>query len=154
MYQQRIPFMWFKSLFVSSFLVACDSFQVSAQDFTTLCTFSAASPVYPCPCINADRPTPAASLVLSSNTLYGTTLTGGSSDNGAVFSINTDGTVFTNLYIFFSGGDEAHPYAGLVRSGTTLFGNTANGGGWGRGTVFAINTDGTALKVELGNENH
>src|SRR5262249_28066630 len=38
--------------------------------------------------------------VLSGNTLYGTTTWGGSSDNGTVFAINTDGTGFTNLYSF------------------------------------------------------
>ena len=42
----------------------------------------------------------AAGLILSGNTLYGTTTGGGSSGNGTVFAINTDGTGFTTLHSF------------------------------------------------------
>ena len=38
---------------------------------------------------------PSGSLVVSGNTLYGTTQSGGNSDNGTVFAVNTDGTGFT-----------------------------------------------------------
>lgn len=85
---------------------------------------------------------PYGGLILSSNTLYGTTYEGGSSANGTVFALNTDGTCFTNLYIF-SGSDGAKPTAVLILSGNTLYGTTAFGGPSERGTVFAINTDGT-----------
>ena len=84
-----------------------------------------------------------AGLVLSGITLYGTTAGGGSYGYGAVFEINTDGTGFDLLYSFsiavWSGSnqtnaDGAWPQAGLVLSGTTLFGTTAGGGtgGWSR----------------------
>ena len=39
-------------------------------------------------------------LILSGNTLYGTARSGGSSGNGTVFALNTDGTGFTNLHSF------------------------------------------------------
>lgn len=78
-----------------------------------------------------------ASLVLSGNTLYGTTLAGGSGGGGTVFAVNTDGTGFTNLLSF---GYPTAPEAVIV-SGYTLYGTTlANGG-----TVFSFNTDGTGF---------
>jgi len=96
-------------------------------------------------------------LVLSGNTLYGTTTTGGSAGYGTVFSINTDGTGFTNTHIFAAGAlnsselttnsDGILPMAGLIISGNTLYGTTELGGSAGAGTIFAINTDGTGFRT-------
>jgi uncharacterized repeat protein (TIGR03803 family) len=99
---------------------------------------------------NADGAFPHAGLVLSGNTLYGTTAYGGAFSNGVVFAVNTDGSNFTNLYNFtalsssspHTNNDGAHPYGELVLSGTTLYGTATNGGSSGEGAVFAINTDG------------
>jgi len=111
--------------------------------FTTLHTFS-----------GADGANPTGPLVISGDTLYGITFWGGSSGDGTVFKVNMDGTGFTNLYQFTSGGisspvstnsDGANPDAGLVLSGTTLYGTTCYGGTDGFGTVFAIKTDGTGF---------
>jgi uncharacterized repeat protein (TIGR03803 family) len=95
-------------------------------------------------------------LILSanSNTLYGTTTSGGSSGNGTVFAIQTDGTGFTNLYNFnaipyspepYTNRDGAIPYGRLVLSGHTLYGTTTRGGSSGGGTVFAIHTNGFGM---------
>lgn len=92
-----------------------------------------------------DGANPAAGLILSGNTLYGTTLAGGVYGNGAVFAINTDGTSFTNLYSFTGLDDGANPYAGLILSGKTLYGTTYNSADYDEGTVFAVNTDGTCF---------
>jgi uncharacterized repeat protein (TIGR03803 family) len=81
---------------------------------------------------------PQAGLILSGNTLYGTTAGG----NGTVFAVHTDGTGFTNLYNFTGGDDGSSPQAGLILSGNTLYGTTYLGGSPGYGTVFAVNTDG------------
>src|SRR5437660_10846557 len=72
--------------------------RVTAQTFTTLHSFTVTSgyPDY----TNSDGANPYAELILSGNTLYGTTQAGGSSGNGKVFAINTDGTGFTNLHNF------------------------------------------------------
>jgi len=86
-----------------------------------------------------------AGLVLSGNTLYGTTTGGGSSGNGMVFAVNTDGSVFTNLYSFSGGSDGGAPYAGLILSGNTLYGTTAGGGSLANGTVFALHIDGSVF---------
>ena len=69
---------------------------------------------------------------------------------GTIFRVNTDGTGFTNLYSFTNGLDGAVPTAGLVLSGSTLYG-TAGGSrpfpnvGGNESTVFKINTDGTGF---------
>ena len=123
--------------------------------FTNLHTFAAVSSeitvnnfVYP---VNADGEHPG-QLLLSGNTLYGTTVNGGTNGSGTVFAINTDGTGFTNIYTFtvLSGtgtnSDGAEPGGeGLTISGNTLYGTALLGGATGNGTVFKINTDGTGF---------
>jgi uncharacterized repeat protein (TIGR03803 family) len=104
---------------------------------------------------NSDGVAPNGGFILSGNTLYGTAQAGGSSGWGTVFAINTDGTGFTNLHSFTAtsgtkGGygtnsDGAYPCCKLVLSGNTLYGAAQNGGTYGNGTVFAINTDGTGF---------
>ena len=96
---------------------------------------------------NTDGANPYAGLLLSGNTLYGTTQYGGSSGWGTVFAINTDGTGFTNLLSFTNGSDGAEPFAGLTLSGNTLYGTAGGGGSSGYGTVCAVNTDGTDFTV-------
>ena len=122
----------------------------TAQTFTGLHSFTAtsSSPPYG----NTDGASPYAGLISSGNTLYGTAQMGGSSGNGTVFAINTDGTGFTNLHSFFrtsgnylTNNDGANPYAGLILSGNTLYGTVLQGGNSGKGTVFAVNTDGTGF---------
>jgi uncharacterized repeat protein (TIGR03803 family) len=93
-----------------------------------------------------------AGLILSGNTLYGTTAYGGTG-NGSVFAFNTKAIVFTNLHSFTAtsptntNSDGAAPEAGLILSGNTLYGTTAGGGTGGKGTVFAVNTNGTGFRV-------
>ena len=117
-----------------------------AQTFTNLHNFTGTS---------IDGASPRAGLILSSNTLYGTTFIGGSSGRGTVFALRTDGSGFTNLYSFTSGGfnsssfitngDGANPASVLILSGNTLYGTTQSGGIFADGTVFAVNTDGTGF---------
>ncbi len=93
-------------------------------------------------------------LLLSSNTLYGTTMGGGSSGYGAVFKINTNGTDYAVIKNFTAldvgtstNTDGAEPMAGLVLYSNRLFGTTSVGGTGGKGTVFGVNTDGTNYLV-------
>jgi uncharacterized repeat protein (TIGR03803 family) len=90
---------------------------------------------------NSDGAYPIAGLVLSGNTLYGTTTAGGTNGNGTVFAVNTDGSGFTNLHSF-STLDGVSPWGALVISGNTLYGATTIGGSSNNGTLFRINTDG------------
>ena len=98
---------------------------------------------------NSDGSTPTAGLVLSGNTLYGTAPYGGTNGYGTVFSLNTDGTGFTNLHNFsplvpndlvedVTNSDGANPVGGLTLSGITLYGGTQYGGANGNGTVFSL----------------
>ena len=94
---------------------------------------------------------PYAGLVLSGSTLYGTMLVGGnlSQKGGTLSAINTDGTGFAVVHTFtprlptgsgpYTNADGATPAAGLVLSGSTLFGTTQSGGTNATGTVFALN---------------
>ncbi len=104
-------------------------------DFLTLHSFADGS----------DGALPWAGLILSGNTLYGTAIDGGSSGDGTVFAVNTDGAGFTALHSFTDGDDGANPYGELVLSGGTLYGTADFGGSTGSGTVFAVNTDGTGF---------
>jgi len=101
---------------------------------------------------------PSASLILSSNVLYGTSSGGGDNGAGAVFAINTDGTGFTNLYSFspsiftftygyfaYTNSDGAYPQCILVLSSNRFYGTTPQCGTADRGTVFAVNVDGTGF---------
>ncbi len=108
---------------------------VTAQTFTTLHSFTNGS----------DGAHPSAELVLSGGTLYGTAATGGTSSNGTVFAINTDGTGFATLHNFTGGGDGGLPVAAMILSGNTLYGTAYQGGSSTNGTVFKINTDGTGF---------
>jgi uncharacterized repeat protein (TIGR03803 family) len=102
------------------------------------------SPVTAQPAINFEGANPNAGLILSNNTLYGTTAAAGSSGGGTVFAVNTDGTGFRLLHSF-SYRDGANPWSGLILSSNTLFGTAYDGGGLGLGTVFAVNTDGSGF---------
>jgi uncharacterized repeat protein (TIGR03803 family) len=117
--------------------------------FTTLYSFTQ-DPNFP---HTSDGNNPAAGLVLSGNTLYGTA-GGGSSREGTVFALKTDGTGFTNLYSF-TAVRSSYPYInsdgggpeGLILSDNTLYGTAYYGGSSAAGTVFAINTDGTGFTI-------
>jgi uncharacterized repeat protein (TIGR03803 family) len=117
--------------------------------FTPLHSFAAGAGN---PLLNSDGANPEAGLVLSGNTLYGTANAGGSSGQGTVFAIKTNGTGFRVLHSFTAtdlstrtNNDGANPYAGLIVSGNTLYGTTQNGGSSGDGTLFKLNSDGTGF---------
>ena len=88
-----------------------------------------------------------AGLILSGNTLYGTTQEGGSSGAGTVFGVNTDGTGFTTLWNLNGANDGTYPDAGLVLSGKTLYGTAYNGGSSDDGTVFSLQLSARASAV-------
>jgi len=109
--------------------------QTFTTTFTILHSFTGGS----------DGAEPFAGLILSGNTFYGTTYSGGGSNCGTVFAVNTNGSMFTVLHTFTGGSNGAGPLAGLILSGNTLYGTASRGGSWGYGTVFAVNTNGTSF---------
>ena len=91
-----------------------------------------------------DGAVPFAGLVLDAQgNLYGTTKDGGAYGSGTVFELNTTGKESV-LYSFTgTGGDGAEPMAGLVQDAQgNLYGTTEDGGAYGFGTVFELNTTG------------
>jgi hypothetical protein len=85
-----------RNLFVSALtagLALILTGQVTAQTFKVLHSFSGGS----------DGANPQAGLILSSNTLYGTSMgpySGGGYAKATVFKVKTDGTGFTTLHTF------------------------------------------------------
>jgi uncharacterized repeat protein (TIGR03803 family) len=79
-------------------------------------------------------------LILDTNTLYGTTASGGTNANGTIFKINTDGTAYG---ILRSLTNSPSPQGGMVIIGSTLYGTMFTGGAANNGSIFKINTDGS-----------
>lgn len=98
-----------------------------------------------------DGENPRSGLVMSGGVLYGTTYLGGTgtgaSGVGTVFKINIDGTGYATLHSFTNTPDGAEPQSEPVLGGNTLYGTTTGGGTNGKGTIFAINTNGTGYTV-------
>lgn len=90
---------------------------------------------------------PVSGLISVNGTLYGTTLRGGSSGNGTVFSLSPTGHEHV-LHSFRGGADGAWPRGNLLDVNGTLYGTTAKGGGSGCkgdgcGTVYSVTTSGS-----------
>jgi uncharacterized repeat protein (TIGR03803 family) len=103
---------------------------------------------------NRDGGNPYATMVISGNTLYGTTAGGGTNGLGTIFKINTDGTGFTNIFTFTfindqptNGDNGSGPSGGLFLTGNTLYGTTREGGLRTNyyGSIFALKTNGTGF---------
>ena len=72
--------------------------------------------------------------------LYGTTMRGGTNDNGTIFRLTLDGR-FAIVLHQFSGEDGENPEGTLiVGSDGNLYGTTLQGGDGDRGTIFRITT--------------
>jgi uncharacterized repeat protein (TIGR03803 family) len=106
----------------------------NGNNFTILHNFTGAS----------DGGAPWPGLILSGNTLYGTTTVGGTGV-GVVFSVTTNGANFTIVHSITS-SDGADPEGGLILLGNTLYGTTS-GGGTGAGVVFSVATNGTDFTI-------
>ncbi len=98
-----------------------------------------------------DGTTPRGSLTLSGSVLYGFTAYGGSpyvSTGGTLFKIGTDGNNYQQLLTFGPGTfGQVHPYGAPVINGTRLYGMTLGDGAGIKGSVFAMNTDGTGIEI-------
>jgi len=89
---------------------------------------------------NGDKPQ--GNLLLSNNTLYGTTFFGGAFDDGEVFSVPVTGGGATVLASFNSASDGGNPQGGLVLSNGVLYGTTSAGASNGVGGVFSLPVSG------------
>jgi uncharacterized repeat protein (TIGR03803 family) len=121
------------SVFAAGALVALAS-QGAAQTSTLLKTFNV-----------TNGANPEGGLVSDGQTLYGTAYSGGASNRGTIFKINTDGTGFVELHSFYFGG--YNPSGTLILSDGILYGTARAGGGDGRGVIFRIATNGAGYTV-------
>ncbi len=80
---------------------------------------------------------PWAGLTNVNGTLYGTTVNGGATADGTVFSITLSGKEAV-LHSFARYEDGQYPYADLLDDNGTLYGTTPYGGVYGYGTVFSL----------------
>jgi uncharacterized repeat protein (TIGR03803 family) len=97
---------------------------------------------------NRDGAYPLGSLTLAGNMLHGMTYSGGASNRGVVFNMNTSGSVFNILHTF--GGfpsDGSFPYGSLALVDGTLYGMSETGGSQNRGLVFSVATNGSNYAV-------
>ncbi len=85
----------------------------------------------------------------SDGLLYGTTPNGGTNNEGVVFRISLNGSLYQILCEFnSSAGSAQHPEGQLIQGvDGALYGTTSAGGGGGAGTVFKINLDGSGYQV-------
>jgi uncharacterized repeat protein (TIGR03803 family) len=128
-------------------------FAISADgaEFTDLYSFTG----------GIDGANPSGGLILLGNKLYGTSAYGGVSGNGTVFAINTDGTSFKVVHnftatigTFATNDDGAHPVAGLVLVGDSLYGTASDGGKYGNGTLFSVTVPvPPQLRIQYSGEN-
>ena len=105
---------------------------------------------------STEVPFPHDRLTLSGTTLFGTTggFGYGYGGWGGVFSVNTDGTNFTPLYVFsapsgnpLTNADGEQSQGGVALSGDTLYGAAFGGGPYGYGTVYSVGTNGTGFTL-------
>ncbi len=108
-------------------LLATPALAMKPAQLTTVYSFQGSA---------SDGAQPAAKLFYEAGSLYGTTVGGGVSGNGAVFQINPATGAESLLYsLGASVGKE--PRTGLIYLNNTLYGTAINGaGGWG--SVFSV----------------
>jgi uncharacterized repeat protein (TIGR03803 family) len=116
----------------------------NGDDFTVIHAFGAGE----------DGEEPQAALVQGKDGfLYGTTPYGGTNEQGMVFKVSTDGSVYADLYDFSGFSPDtsgAAPYAPLIQGNDgALYGSATEGGGGGDGdgTVFKLGTNGSNFTV-------
>lgn len=110
------------------------------QNFAVLHTFSLVPNTNPP--TNSDGALAFGGVVVDGGKIYGTTASGGSFGAGTIYSLNTDGSGFTVLHNFVSGG-QRDSSARLVVAGGKLYGTARYEGASSRGAIFSINTDGS-----------
>jgi uncharacterized repeat protein (TIGR03803 family) len=91
-------------------------------------------------------------LLCSGSTLFGTATAGGVNLTGFIFSVNTNGANFATIYNFSTNGsitniDGANPEGGLILLGDTLYGTANAAGTHNNGTIFSVNTNGSAFNT-------
>jgi uncharacterized repeat protein (TIGR03803 family) len=105
------------------------SINLDGSDFQILHTFAGGA---------SDGLGPFGGLLASGSTLVGTTLVGGVSNQGTIFSIEADGSGFQVLHSFVGGALGSIPSGNLTLVDGVFYGTTFDGGTANAGTVFTF----------------
>jgi len=93
---------------------------------------------------DTDGANPYGNLCFTNNLLFGMMSSGGISNKGVVFKIDSNGDNYTNLHQFTSGiNDGGAPRSSLIIYSNSLAGMTYEGGINNDGVIFKIGLDGT-----------
>jgi uncharacterized repeat protein (TIGR03803 family) len=117
------------------------SIQTNGSGFSVLHHFAATDPVTG---TNTEGASMCATLIFSSNILYGAAAAGGTGAAGTVFAVNATNGQFAALHSFATltstgtNADGAFPIAPVLRLGDALYGTAYTGGPGGAGTVFVV----------------
>lgn len=87
------------------------------------------------------------SLILAGETLYGASQTGGTSNAGTVFKLDTNGGAYTILKQFNGATEGSGPGSRLAVSGNILYGAARFGGANFSGTLFKLGTNGSSFSL-------
>jgi len=86
------------------------------------------------------------SLLLSGSVLYGTTEAGGANGHGYIFSIDTNGSGYTDRYDFDYATGGGIPVGTPILLGKTLYGMTYDGGAQNKGNLYSVDTNGNGYQ--------
>jgi uncharacterized repeat protein (TIGR03803 family) len=95
---------------------------------------------------SAEGSYPYGDVILSGNKLYGMTQLGGAHYEGCIFSVDTGGGNYKDLFDFSDTSGE-EPQGTLVLTGNKLYGITPLEGTGNAGTIFRIDTSGNNFRV-------
>jgi len=84
-------------------------------------------------------------FILHETYLYGTAHLGGTSDDGTVFKIKTDGSDFVKILDFNDAIIGRFPDGSFFYDSVYLYGTTLSGGANSKGTIFKIKPDGSSF---------
>ncbi|HEY8698475.1 MAG TPA: choice-of-anchor tandem repeat GloVer-containing protein [Rhizomicrobium sp.] len=98
----------------------------------------------------ADGGDPFAGLIKVGSTLYGTTIFGGTDNDGVVYSISLPSEAETVLYTFDGGANGSHPNSRLLNVGGTLYGMASGGGISGCKYYYSYDGCGTIYQLVSG----
>lgn len=101
---------------------------------------------------STDGSSPVSGVIQDSvGNLYGTTLYGGSNENGTVFELQQTGGSWKEsvLYRFQGGGNAANPFGGVMFDTTGNIYGTLTGGGNGGGGIFELRPSGKRWKERI-----
>jgi uncharacterized repeat protein (TIGR03803 family) len=132
-------------------VVVCTAFIISSENVACAQTFSILRQLS-----GEDGANPYSGLTVSGEMLYGAITYGGTGDEGVIIALQTNGTGFASLYSFNppagvnssfqpTNSDGAQPWATLICSNGILYGAASGGGAVGKGSIFAIATNGAGF---------